>query len=359
MQPEPPGGVCENPCMEDFTLYEGDCMDFLRSLPDGCASLVLTDPPYNIGKDKEWDVIENYTEWMTGWMKEAERVLKENGVFYFWHNDIAQAAEVLCAMKRETSFEFRGMQVWDKGKSYRYTSWQNARGTSTLRSWFPVCEYCFHFFKVPQENERRWKKTGLDMIYSNPGCFRELKEWYRKETERLGLTAKDIRRKYTEATGKKPYMLRHYFCDSQFEIPTEAVWRSVYRPLGFRFPGGEYDSLRNEYEEMRRKYEEMRPYHNPDRDHCNIWRENTPRPAKGRHPCRKPVGILSRIIRVSSRTGDLVVDPFMGSGSTGEACAETGRRFAGSEAAHMYFLAAEENIRNARESTGQASLFPA
>ena len=83
------GGVCENPCMEDFTLYEGDCMDFLRSLPDGCASLVLTDPPYNIGKDKEWDVIENYTEWMTGWMKEAERVLKENGVLYFWHNDIA------------------------------------------------------------------------------------------------------------------------------------------------------------------------------------------------------------------------------------------------------------------------------
>ena len=112
------GGVCENPCMEDFTLYEGDCMDFLRSLPDGCASLVLTDPPYNIGKDKEWDVIENYTEWMTGWMKEAERVLKENGVLYFWHNDIAQVAEVLYAMKRETSFEFRGMQVWDKGIPY-------------------------------------------------------------------------------------------------------------------------------------------------------------------------------------------------------------------------------------------------
>ena len=51
-------------------------MDFLRSLPDGCASLVLTDPPYNIGKEKEWDVIANYTDWMVGWMKEAERVLK-------------------------------------------------------------------------------------------------------------------------------------------------------------------------------------------------------------------------------------------------------------------------------------------
>jgi site-specific DNA-methyltransferase (adenine-specific) len=31
-------------------LYQGDCLDLLRSLPDGCADLVFADPPFNLGK---------------------------------------------------------------------------------------------------------------------------------------------------------------------------------------------------------------------------------------------------------------------------------------------------------------------
>jgi len=33
------------------TAYEGDCLDFMRELPDKCIDLVLTDPPYGIGAD--------------------------------------------------------------------------------------------------------------------------------------------------------------------------------------------------------------------------------------------------------------------------------------------------------------------
>ena len=49
-------------------------------------------------------------------------------------------------------------------------------------------------------------------------------------------------KKYTAVTGKKPYMLRHYFCDSQFAIPTREIWDTVYRPLGF---GKDYEELRS------------------------------------------------------------------------------------------------------------------
>ena len=70
-------------------------------------------------------------------------------------------------------------------------------------------------------------------------------------------------KKYTAVTGKKPYMLRHYFCDSQFEIPTREIWDTVYRPLGFG----------KDYEELRREYEELRNYHRCDDMHCNIWHE--------------------------------------------------------------------------------------
>lgn len=59
----------------------------------------------------------------------------------------------------------------------------------------------------------------------------------------------------------------------------------------------------------------------------NIWQ--FPRvPAKQLlHPAQKPVPLLARAIGASSDYGNLVVDPYAGSGSTGEACKMTGRRF--------------------------------
>ena len=45
------------------------------------------------------------------------------------------------------------------------------------------------------------------------------------------------------------------------------------------------------------------------------------------YPTQKPLGILKRIVLASSRPGDLVLDCFAGSGTTGEACRVTGRRF--------------------------------
>ena len=41
----------------------GDCLEVMQGIPDKSVDLVLTDPPYNIGK-AEWDKITNYIEWM-------------------------------------------------------------------------------------------------------------------------------------------------------------------------------------------------------------------------------------------------------------------------------------------------------
>lgn len=51
----------------------------------------------------------------------------------------------------------------------------------------------------------------------------------------------------------------------------------------------------------------------------------------GKHPTQKPLALLDRIITASSNPGDLVVDPFMGSGTTGVAAVRHGRRFIGIE----------------------------
>jgi site-specific DNA-methyltransferase (adenine-specific) len=54
------------------------------------------------------------------------------------------------------------------------------------------------------------------------------------------------------------------------------------------------------------------------------------------HPTQKPVELLKNIVQLARR-GETVLDPFMGSGTTGVACAETGRKFIGIEINEHYF----------------------
>lgn len=65
---------------------------------------------------------------------------------------------------------------------------------------------------------------------------------------------------------------------------------------------------------------------------------------KKTHPCEKPVDLLKFYIENSSKEGDIVLDPFMGTGSCGEACVQTGRRFLGIEKDETYFNLAKERL---------------
>lgn len=301
-----------------------------------------------VTKTAAWDKIDGYVDWCIEWLTECQRVLKPNGVLYFWHNDMAQIAELMQAIRKETHLDFVSFCIWDKGDGYRSQAWLNRDENSktALRSWFNVCEYCLHYFNSPADNNRKWKATGLERINSNPTCYRPLKDWMTDEKKRLGLTDKLIAKYYMQVTGKKPYMLRHYFQDSQFAIPTQGVWESVYMPLGF---GKDYETLRKDYETLRNP-------HHCDEKHCNIW--HVPLiPSNNRfHTCEKPVDILRRLIRVSSNPGDVVLDCFMGSGSTGVACVREGRDFIGIEKDTQYYEIAKMRIEQTREEGQQLSL---
>lgn len=77
-------------------------------------------------------------------------------------------------------------------------------------------------------------------------------------------------------------------------------------------------------------------------DHPLDW--DNVRPGQKAHPTEKPVDLMRTYIENSSQEGDLVIDPFMGAGSTGVACQITGRSFIGIELDPEYFLAAQERL---------------
>ena len=65
------------------------------------------------------------------------------------------------------------------------------------------------------------------------------------------------------------------------------------------------------------------------------------------HPSEKPIKLMEHFILNSSLENDIVLDPFMGSGSTGAACVNTNRRFIGIEKDDNYFEIAQKRIGEA------------
>lgn len=75
-----------------------------------------------------------------------------------------------------------------------------------------------------------------------------------------------------------------------------------------------------------------------------------PRPTRSRlHPTQKPVGLLRKIIPNSTKVGDIVYDPFLGSGSTAIACEHLGRKCIGIELDEAYV---EASLKRLEKITG-------
>jgi site-specific DNA-methyltransferase (adenine-specific) len=63
----------------------------------------------------------------------------------------------------------------------------------------------------------------------------------------------------------------------------------------------------------------------------------------------KPLALMEYLVKTYTNEGDIVCDPFMGTGTTGVACAKLGRRFVGIERDKEFFGCAIERIKNAKE----------
>jgi site-specific DNA-methyltransferase (adenine-specific) len=79
----------------------------------------------------------------------------------------------------------------------------------------------------------------------------------------------------------------------------------------------------------------------------NVWRYTAASRGEkelGKHPTQKPLALMERLIKASTRPGDLVVDPFAGSGTTGVACLLSDRCFIGIEKDEEYFALAGRRL---------------
>ena len=78
-----------------------------------------------------------------------------------------------------------------------------------------------------------------------------------------------------------------------------------------------------------------------------VWRYAVERGMK-QHPTQKPLQLIKKLVMQFTQNNVTILDPFMGSGTTGVACVQTGRNFIGCEIDPTYFAIAEKRIKEAQ-----------
>jgi len=211
-------------------LILGDCLVEMKKIPDKSIDLVLTDPPYGIGK-AEWDYID-FFPFMENLYIEFMRVLKDNCMGFIW---------------------FPKKKIYELSKlTFSFDTFICTKNFSQSRSTDILIDCWVPILMIAKGRAKPQKVKGLG------------KNWFMINT-----------------------------ADTS---------------------------------------------------------KNSPRPRNIGHPTPKDPDLCKYIVKCASKIEETVLDPFMGSGTTGIACKELGRNFIGIEISPEYFKIAERRINNTTEN---------
>ncbi|HEX8915235.1 MAG TPA: site-specific DNA-methyltransferase [Humisphaera sp.] len=281
-------------------IIQGDSIQVLNDGPEGWVDLVFADPPFNIGYlyhgyDDQKDVDE-YVDWSERWMRAVYRALKPGGSFYLAIGD-EFAADLAVVARRKIGFHMRNWIIW------HYTF-----GQQTKKMFAKSHTHILYFTKQKPD-------AGMTNLTFNADAVRVASA---RQT-----TYADAR---ANPKGKLPD-------DTWYLRPQEAA------PHAYTEPG--FDQV---------------GYFDPE---CDTWNASrvcgTFKEREGWHGCQMPIAILDRIIRASSNPGDVVLDPFNGSGTTVVSAALLGRKYVGIDQSKEYVGYAQKRLAHALEAAGHGA----
>ncbi len=149
-------------------------------------------------------------------------------------------------------------------------------------------------------------------------------------------------------------VIEHYFSEMQWVFPSEEIYKKILQKTGFF--NRNYNELKKEYRSLiftfnvddirtKRNPRDKRSFANEKQLVPNVWYYNVKdEMAKIDHPTPKPLDMIKTIIKASSNEGELVLDCFMGSGTTALACQQLGRNFIGCDSEIKYVEMANKRL---------------
>ena len=248
----------------DVVLFLGSALDLFNQIPDKFAALVVTSPPYNIGKDYEKKInLKDYIKQQEEVIKESVRITKDNGSIcwqvgnYVENSSIIPLDILIYPIFEKLGLKLRNRIIWHFGHGLHAKKRFSGRYEVIL--WFTKSDnYIFNLdeVRIPQKypSKKYFKGPKKGELSCHP----------------LGKNPTDI-----------------------WEIP------------------------------------------NVKSNH----------PEKTIHPCQFPVEMIERIVLALTNSGDWVIDPFIGVGSTAIASILHGRKAAGADIIKEYIKIAKQRIK--------------
>lgn len=295
------------------------------TLEPGSVSLIISDGPYGMRK-AAWDRQrgeDGLRAWYRPHVEAWGRVCAPAASVYVWGTD--DSASALRPLMREAGWARAVRVTWDKGVA----AMAGKSNTTALRSFFDVTEVC----DVYQRDTITPPTCAATTVQYAAGSDDRnwIRLWLASEWEATGLP-----RRAADVAMATNDMARHFFSASQWALPT---WENYLRLAEYAAEHGaprvrpyfvhpEASDARASWEHLRAEYEAKRvPFFHPI-GVGNVWSAPTVAGTErlsgpggeALHPCQKPLAFYDRIIRASSRPGDLVLEPFGGTLRAAVAC---------------------------------------
>jgi DNA modification methylase len=287
--------------------YVADSLEFMPQLPSGSVSLIMTSPPYALHFKKEYGNVDQdgYVDWFLTFAREFKRLLAEDGSLVI---DIGGAwtpghptrslyqFELLIALCREIGFFLAQEFYWyNPGKLPSPAEWVTVRKIRVKDS--VNCVWWLSKTPYPKADNRK-----------------VLNE-YSPDMKRL------LQKGYTPKVRPSGHVITKKFKDLGGSIPANLII------CGNNDANGHYLE--------RCKEHDIKP-----------------------HPARFPVQLPTFFLRYLTDPGDLVLDPFAGSNTTGQACEEEGRRWIAIERERAYLEGSRFRFESeeARHTSGKTGL---
>ncbi|OGO42262.1 MAG: DNA methyltransferase [Chloroflexi bacterium RBG_16_57_9] len=162
----------------DLVLYQGDVSDFVATIPDNSISLIITSPPYNLGKDYENRVsIEKYLETQERTIAQLYRILREDGSICWQVGNFVQDGEVFpldifyYGIFKRLNLFLRNRIIWYFGHGLHASKRFSGRYETLL--WFTKSNnYVFNLdaVRVPSKypGKRHYKGPNIGKPSGNP-----------------------------------------------------------------------------------------------------------------------------------------------------------------------------------------------
>lgn len=261
---------------EEFNLielnkvYNEDCLEGMKLLPENCIDLTVTSPPYfNAREYSKWETYDDFLNFLEKVFKENYRITKEGR---------------MCVVNISTIIQPR-----------------ESRNSESKRIALP-----FHFVNLMEDigfkflEDIIWIKPEGASKNRNGGFFR-----------------------HRQPVAYKPNVVNEYVF--VFQKPMNGLIDKIVR------------SYKGEIKE--------KSLVDDGYERSNVWQIN-PETAVRQHPAPYPIELPNKVIQYYSYCNDVVLDPFMGSGTTAIACLNLNRNFIGFELDEGYYNIANERIKS-------------